>query len=124
MGKFSFRKRWQSFGYAFQGIVYMLKHEHNAWIHALATFVVVAAGIGFRLSKPEWMGILFAIGLVFIAEGFNTAIERLADSITSAENKAIKNAKDVAAGAVLIAAMLSAIIGLMIFIPHVIEIFT
>lgn len=99
----------------------MLKYEHNAWIHVFATIIVIGFGIWLKLSRPEWLFIILAIGLVFIAEGFNTAIEQLANAITHNENSSIKKAKDVGAGAVLIAAIISAIIGLIIFIPHIMD---
>ena len=123
MSKFSIRKRIQSFKFAFNGIGRMLKNEHNTWIHLFATVAVIGAGIWFNLSMPEWICITFAIGLVFIAEGFNTAIEHLANAITLEKNELIKKAKDIAAGSVLIAALVSVIIGLIIFIPHIVKLF-
>jgi len=119
MSKFSIRERIKSFGYAFSGIGHMLRYEHNAWIHTIATIVVVAAGIYLKLSTPEWICIIFAIGIVFIAEAINTAIEQLANAISLAKNKSIQKAKDVAAGAVLIAAIIAATVGLIVFIPHI-----
>lgn len=123
MSKFSLRKRLQSFRYAFNGIGHLLRYEHNAWIHLFATVVVIGFGIWLKLSRPEWILIVFAIGLVLVAEGFNTAIEHLANAVTRSENDSIKKAKDVAAGSVLIAAIVSATIGLIVFIPHLIELF-
>lgn len=120
MGKFSIRKRIQSFRYAFNGIGLLIKLEHNAWIHLFATVVVIGCGWLVKLTRPEWILIILAIGLVIIAEAFNTAIEHLANAITRDQNNYIKNAKDIAAGAVFIAALVAAIIGLCIFIPHLI----
>lgn len=119
MSKFSIRERLQSFVYAFRGIGRMIRHEHNAWIHLAASAVAIVAGIFFNLSRPEWICILFAIGIVFIAEAFNTAIEHLANAITLEKNNSIRNAKDIAAGAVLIAAIISVIVGLIVFVPHI-----
>lgn len=82
--------------------------------------VVLAASIYFRLSSDEWRWIFLAIALVWLAEALNTAIERLADAITVEPNENIGYAKDVAAGAVLAAATVSAVIGLTIFLPRLI----
>jgi diacylglycerol kinase (ATP) len=92
-------------------------HEHNGWIHAGATAVVLGASIHFRLSSDEWRWIILAIGLVWLSEALNTAIERLADAVTLERNEHIGYAKDVAAGAVLAASIISVVIGLTIFLP-------
>jgi diacylglycerol kinase (ATP) len=84
--------------------------------------LVLAASIYFRLSSDEWRWIILAIALVWLAEALNTAIERLADAVTLEPNENIGYAKDVAAGAVLAAAIVSAVIGLTIFVPHIIAI--
>lgn len=117
MSKFSIKKRLQSFKYAFGGIGSFLKSEHNAWIHIAGAILVISFGIWLKLSSEKWVAITFAIGLVLMAEAFNTAIEHLANSITKEKNKHIKQAKDIAAAAVLIAAITAAIIGLIIFLP-------
>jgi diacylglycerol kinase (ATP) len=108
----------QSFRYAWAGLRHFAAHEHNGWIHAAATVVVVAASIYFRLSADEWRWIILAVALVWLAEALNTAIERLADAVTLERNANIGYAKDVAAGAVLTAAAVSVVIGLTIFLPH------
>jgi diacylglycerol kinase len=79
---------------------------------------VLAASIYFRLSADEWRWTILAIALVWLAEGFNTAIERLADAVTLQPDENIRYAKDVAAGAVLAAAAFAVVIGLTIFVPH------
>ena len=117
MGKFSIRKRLRSFRFAFRGISFFFKNEHNVWIHLLATIVVVAVGICFDISHNDWIAITLAIGLVFVAEALNTAVEQLADSITQEPNKYIEKAKDVAAGAVLIAAIVAIVIAIIVFVP-------
>jgi diacylglycerol kinase (ATP) len=80
---------------------------------------VIAASIYFRLTPDEWRWIVLAIALVWLAEAFNTAIERLSDAVTLERNENIGYAKDVAAGAVLAAAAFATIIGLTIFLPHI-----
>lgn len=92
--------------------------EHNGWIHAGATVLVIAASIYFKLSADEWRWIILAIALVWLAETLNTAIERLADAITLEPNENIGHAKDIAAGAVLAAAAIAVVIGSTIFLPR------
>ena len=121
MTNFSFKKRLHSFKYAFNGIRLMFRQEHNVWIHTAITVVVIGAGCWLHISTTEWIFVIFAIGFVLMAEAFNTALEHLANSISEAYNEKLKNAKDVAAGAVLLAAITAAITGLVIFVPYLIE---
>lgn len=112
------RKRIKSFGYAFKGIASLLKKEHNAWIHCIAIVVVTLAGLHFGITRTEWCIVCLCFGMVLAAEGFNTAIERLVDLVTPDFHPVAGDVKDVAAGAVLICAIVAAIIGLIIFIPY------
>lgn len=121
--KFSWKKRALSFKYALNGIKRLVSCEHNAWIHCVAAIMVVIAGFIFHISSTEWLVVVICIGMVLAAEGVNTAIEYLADAITVAPNEKIKHAKDVAAGAVLICAITAAVVGLMVFVPHIIALF-
>jgi diacylglycerol kinase len=108
---------WRSLGYAFRGVVAMLRLQANARIHAALTVVVVALGFALRVSAGEWCAIVAVIGLVFTAEGLNTAIETLTDLVSPDAHPLAGQAKDVAAGAVLCAAIAAAIIGAIIFLP-------
>ena len=119
--KFSFRQRMLSFKYAFNGIFLLLKNEHNAWIHMFAAIIAVIAGLYFRITKLEWIAVVLAIAVVFAAEAFNSAIELLVDKISPGFDENAGKTKDLAAGAVLIAAIAAAIVGIIIFGPHVIE---
>ena len=101
-----------------RGIVSLLRTQVNARIHLLATVVVIVAGFVLRIPHGEWVPLAFAIGIVWIAEAANTAIEFLADRITREHDEAIRRAKDVAAGAVLLAAITAAIIGVLVLGPH------
>lgn len=114
---FTLRKRLRSFRYAFHGIQFLIRHEHNAWIHCFAAICVVTAGCLTGLSVMEWIAVIFAIGMVLAAEAVNSSIEALADLVSPDYNEAIKRTKDLAAGAVLILAIAAAIVGLLIFIP-------
>ena len=118
---FRFTGRIRSFKFAFVGIWTMLKSQHNAWVHAFATVAVVGAGFLFRLSAHEWCWLVLAIMAVWTAEALNTAFEFLADAASPEFHPLVKHAKDVAAGAVLIAAIGAAIIGLLILGPHLLR---
>jgi undecaprenol kinase len=112
-----FRKFLRSFGFAFSGIFYTLSHERNMKIHLVAAALVSILGWIFHLSSMEWMFVLFAIFGMFSLELVNTAIERTVDLVTEDFQLLAKQAKDIAAGAVLVYALLSVIIGCIIFLP-------
>lgn len=117
---FTLRKRLNSFRYAFNGIRLLIQKEHNAWIHCAITICVIPAGFIFNLSTTEWISIIIIIGAVFSAEAINSAIEAISDLVSPEYNESIKQTKDLAAGAVLIMAIIAVIIGLIIFIPKII----
>jgi len=118
---FKFTGRIRSFRFAFSGVFTMLKSQHNAWIHAFATIAVCAAGFFFGISCLEWCLVILAIMAVWSAEALNTAFEFLADAASPEFHPLVKHSKDVAAGAVLIAAIGSVIIGLLVFLPHIVR---
>lgn len=120
---FTLRKRLRSFKFAFNGIKLLITREHNAWIHCFAAVCVIIAGVAFGISTTEWIAVTFAIGTVLAAEAVNSSIEAIADFVSPGYNEAIKRTKDLAAGAVLILAIAAAIVGLIIFVPKVMEIF-
>ncbi len=97
----------------------MLKSQHNAWVHTAATGAIILAGVFFGISAGEWCWLVSAIMAVWTAEALNTAFELLADVASPEFHPLVKQAKDVAAGAVLIAAIGSAVIGLLVLGPHV-----
>jgi diacylglycerol kinase (ATP) len=94
--------------------------ERNGWLLACAAVVVVAASAFVGLSAEEWRWVVLAIALVLLAEAFNTAVERLGDAITIEPHPLIEFAKNIAAGAVLVAAVTAILIGLSIFLPRLI----
>jgi len=96
-----------------------MKEEHNARIHLFITCCVLIAGVVLKISTFEWIAIIFCIGLVFALESINSAIENTADFISKEKNETIKKVKDLLAAAVLFAAIASAIIGLIIFLPKI-----
>jgi diacylglycerol kinase (ATP) len=118
---FEFTGRIRSFKYAFRGIGTMIRSQHNAWIHAVATLAVVFAGLFWGIGRDEWNWIVLAIVSVWTAEALNTAFEFLVDVTNPTFHPLVRKAKDVAAGAVLIAAVGSVTIGVLIFGPHLIN---
>jgi len=115
---FSFDGRIRSLRYAARGIGLMLRTQHNAWIHAAATVAVLAAGLLVGVSRSEWTVLVLAIVAVWTAEALNTGLELLADVASPEFHPLVVQAKDVAAGAVLVAALGSVVIGLVVFAPR------
>lgn len=113
------KKFLKGFKYAFEGILAGLKSERNLKIHFIFMILVIIFGFIFKISKIEWMICIILFGVVIAGELFNTAIETVVDMISLEKNDKAKKAKDVSAGAVLVLAIASAIIGLIIFIPKI-----
>lgn len=107
----------QSFIYACAGLTDLLRHERNARIHLLATALVVPTGIYAGIGLRDWALLTLVIGFVWSAEAVNSALERLADAVTLERHPLIGRAKDLAAAAVLIAALTAIVAGGMILIP-------
>ncbi len=120
-GPFTIGGRLQSVRYAVRGLALMLKSQHNAWLHAFASFCILVMGIICRLSSGDWCWVILAIMAVWTAEALNTALEFLADAASPEFHPLIKQAKDVAAGGVLISAMGSVLIGLLVIGPHLLD---
>jgi diacylglycerol kinase len=112
------RARLRSFRDAWRGVVALVRGECHARLHLAATIIVVALGFSFRVSTGEWCALALAMGIVWAAEAINTAIETLADRITTERDERIGRAKDLAAGAVLLAAISAAVVGACIFLPR------
>lgn len=118
------KKLINSFKYALQGFASSFRTERNMKIHVVATILVIILGIYLKLNLIEWSIITIAIVIVISAELFNTAIETIVDMVSPQKNEKAKLAKDISAGAVLILAIGSAIVGFMIFLPKIIAIFS
>jgi len=112
-----FRSRGRAFQYAFAGWWYVLRTQRNAWIHALASGMVLALGLWLQLTARDWALIVIAIALVWTAEFINTALEAVVDLASPQYHQLARVGKDVGAAAVLIAASASVIIGLLILGP-------
>jgi diacylglycerol kinase (ATP) len=110
------RQRATSFGHAQRGLRHLLATEPNARVHA--TLAVVALAVACRLERWEWVALILATGSVWAAEALNTAVELLADEVTLERRERIGRAKDVAAAGVLATALAAAVVGLIVFAPH------
>ena len=117
---FSVGGRLRSGMHALEGIVEIMRSQHNAWLHALATLCVLAAGYAFHVSVSQWCFLIMAITGVWVVEALNTAFELLCDVASPEFHPLVKKSKDVAAGAVLLSAIGAATIGLVIFLPYVV----
>jgi diacylglycerol kinase len=113
--KFSIVARLKSFSFALQGFVPLIRDQHNARVHLLASVGVVAAAWYFEVTRTDWALIILAMALVWATEAMNTAVEALADALMPEQHPLIKLAKDVAAAGVLIAAIASVLIALLVF---------
>lgn len=117
--KFSLAERLLSFRHAFRGIFCVIRSQHNFRIHLGFAILVVLAGFLFSISALEWLVLMLTIALVLSLEMINSAIEYLVDLVTKERHPLAAKVKDIAAGAVLVAAIISIIIGLIIFIPKI-----
>ncbi len=116
--KSSLAKFIAGFGFAFSGLWYALRTQRNARVHVVIATLAVVLGLFLRISAIEYAMIFVAITGVFIAEMFNTVFELCVDLASPTYHPLAKSAKDVAAGAVLLSAMLSIVIGVCVFGPH------
>lgn len=106
----------RSFCHAFSGIRWALRTQRNLRIHATATLVVIAAGFVCNLPDWKWCAVLGCISLVWMAELMNTAIEHLCDRVTKEQDESVRRVKDVAAGAVLVTAIISVVVAVLVFL--------
>ena len=116
---FSLKARFKSVRYAVTGIGFVIRNEHNARIHIAAAIVVVLVGATYRIDASDWLILVLAIIGVWFAETINTAFEYLCDVVSPQKNEAVRHAKDIAAGAVLIAAVGAVIVGTITMLPYI-----
>ena len=116
---FSFSARLKSVGYALEGIIIFFKTQHNAILHAISAVAVIILGFVLKVNQTEWCFLITAIAMVIITEMLNTAIEFLTDLASPEIHPQAKKIKDLAAGAVLISAIMAAIIGAIVFLPKI-----
>jgi len=119
--KFSLKSRLESFRFALNGLLLLLKNEHNSRIHLLAAIIAIVMGIIMKIDHYEWSLLIIVIGAVFLTELLNSSIESLADLIDPEWNELIMGAKDYSAAAVLISAIVAIVVGGLIFIPKFLD---
>ena len=113
------KKITKSISHAFRGIYVILRGQRNMKIHIFAVVVCVALGFWLKISNTEWLILLLLFGLVLTSEAFNSGLENTLDCVSKDHREDIRDAKDVAAGAVLIASIISLIAGIIIFLPKI-----
>ena len=119
------KKRLGSFRYALRGVKILFEGTPNVWIHLSAAILVVVAGVVWNISAGEWTAVALACGVVFAAEAANSALEELADYACRFEQNAqIGRAKDLAAAGVLLAAGGAVVVGLVVFVPKILDLFS
>lgn len=116
--KSELRRLASSFAFAGAGIVYLLRSQRNARIHLALTVLAIVLGLWLGLTSVEWAVLSLTVGLVFLAEGLNTAIEATVDLASPDPHPLAKIAKDAAAGAVLIAALTALAVAAFLFLPR------
>jgi diacylglycerol kinase len=112
------KKRVRSFGFAGHGVWLLVRTQIHFRIHLTAATVVCMLGAYLNITRVEWIALVVVIGAVLIAEGFNTALEFLTDLVSPDYHELAKRSKDVAAGAVLLAALMALAVGFLIFAPY------
>jgi diacylglycerol kinase (ATP) len=117
-GRWNLAERMDAFRHAGRGILEMLRGEPHARIHAAATLGVIAAGLGFGIARHEWIAIVLAVGAVWSLEAMNTAIEAVCDLVSPDHHDLARQAKDAAAGGVLLAAIAAVAVAAFVFGPR------
>jgi diacylglycerol kinase len=118
------RTRIDAFRHAFSGLWYVLRTQRNTRIHALATTIVLALGVWLEIERMEWIALILAICLVWLAEIINTALEAITDLASPGIHPLAQVGKDIGAGAVLLSSMVAVLVGLLVFIPKIIDKFS
>ena len=111
----------KSFKYSLDGLIYAYKYEQSMLIHVIATILVIIVNIVLQISPTEWLITFLAIGMVLAAELINTAIEAVVDLVTLEIHPLAKIAKDCGSAATFVLALMAAVIGFVIYVPHIVE---
>lgn len=111
-----------SFKFAFEGLRYCLKTQRNMRIHFLFAALATLGGLVFRIQPMEWIALFITFSLVITSEMFNTAVEKAVDLVTEEWNEKAKIAKDVAAGAVMVNAVVAVLVGFEVFFKRIVEV--
>ena len=121
--KYKSKTIFHSFKYAFEGFLYGFRTATNLLVDILIAIIVMIFGLLLNLSSIEWIAVVLCFGLVISLELMNSAVEEVVDMITKENDIKAKRAKDLAAGAVLFGAIMTAVVGLIIFVPKIINLF-
>lgn len=113
----------KSFTYAFRGLLKVFREEQNLTVHTFAAVIVIAAGLYFNVSRIEWALLLLSIFIVFLMEIVNSAIERVTDILKPRIHEYVKEIKDIMAAAVMLASFFAILIGVLVFLPQILQIF-
>lgn len=111
----------KSFQYSLQGFLSAMRSEANLRFHIAASVIAITAGLWLQIETVEWCIVVLCIGAVFGFELINTSIEQLCNHVTTEEHPSIKKIKDISAAAVLLVSVASAVAGLLIFLPKLID---
>jgi len=114
----------KSFTYAWRGLFKTFHEEQNLRIQTVFALLAMALGLFFRISQGEWLALVLAIGLVLILEIVNSAVERVTDVLKPRINTYVKEIKDIMAAGVMLASITAAVVGLVIFIPHLLALYS
>ncbi len=120
--RFSVAARLKSFAFAFEGFAYMMRTQHNAWVHLAAMILVVTLGFLLHVSADAWRWLIVALALVWVAEALNTAFEHLCDVVSPDFHHSVKRSKDIAAAAVLVCVIAATLLGAITFAPYVLAV--
>ena len=112
------KKRIESFSHAIRGIAEFIRLGANAKIQLLAAFAITVTGLLLDFGTYDWIAVVLCIGMVLSAEAMNTAVEQLADALHPERDERIRVVKDVAAGAILITAMVSVVVAILVVWNH------
>jgi diacylglycerol kinase (ATP) len=118
--RFSIAARLKSFTFAFEGFAFMLRTQHNAWVHLVATIGVVALGFALQVNADAWRWLIAAMALVWVAEAVNTAFEHLCDVVSPQFSESVKRSKDIAAASVLVCVIAATLLGAITLAPYII----
>ena len=118
--RFSIAARLKSFTFAFEGFAFMLRTQHNAWVHLVATIGVVALGFALQVNADAWRWLIAAMALVWVAEAMNTAFEHLCDVVSPQFSESVKRSKDIAAASVLVCVIAATLLGAITLAPYII----
>ena len=117
------RQHLASYVYAVRGIVFAFRYENNMIVHLAAAIAVVVVNSLLKVTQTEWLITLILIGLAWMAEIFNTAIEKLADRVTTERDTLIAEVKDLASGAVLVICFFAVVCAAVIYLPYVFDLY-